>query len=86
MKFRDLIKKKSFWAAIAGAAVLILQLFGIKAELPYINEIISGVCAVLVALGLLTAADKSAIDEELKIKKDGTHEKEDEPPEKDGKQ
>lgn len=66
MKLKELIKKKGFWAAVAGAVVLVLQLFGIKAPLPYVNEIISGFCALLVAFGLLSATDKEKIDEELK--------------------
>ena len=70
MKLKDLIKKKGFWASVAGAVVLILQLFGIKAPLPYVNEAVSGFCAVLVMLGLLSATDKEKIDGELKKKED----------------
>ncbi len=66
MKLKELIKKKGFWAAVAGAVVLVLQLFGVRAPLPYVNEIIGGVCAVLVAAGLLSASEKEQIDEELK--------------------
>lgn len=65
MKLKELIKKKGFWAAVAGAIVLLLQLFGIKADLPYVNEAVSGFCALLVALGLLSATDKERIDGEL---------------------
>lgn len=66
MKLKDLIKKKGFWVAVAGAVVLAAQLFGIKIELPYINEAISSLCAVLVALGLMSATDKEEIDNSLR--------------------
>ena len=68
MKLKDLIKKAGFWAAVSGIVVIVLQMFGVKAPLPYVNEILSGVCAVLVMLGLMSAADKSRIDEELEKK------------------
>ncbi|MDR2201642.1 MAG: hypothetical protein LBP26_02595 [Clostridiales bacterium] len=62
---KELIKKKGFWAALAGVIALVCQIFGVKASLPYVNEILSAVAAFFVAVGLLTASDKKRIDDEL---------------------
>ncbi len=70
MKFKELIKKKSFWAAVSGAVVIILQLCGIKIDAPVVNEIILGVCSLLVAVGAMTVSEKKDIAGGLGKKED----------------
>lgn len=62
---RKLLKKKSFWIAVSGAAVIILQICGIKIDAPLVNEIILGVCSLLVAVGFMTASDRTEIKKGL---------------------
>jgi uncharacterized membrane protein len=62
---KDLLKKKGFWAAVAGLIGLVTQLTGLKIDAPAVNEIINGVCALLVVLGLMTAADAAAARKEI---------------------
>ncbi|MCL2675863.1 MAG: hypothetical protein FWE84_04685 [Firmicutes bacterium] len=55
---------KTVFISIAGAIVLLLQVFGLKIDAPYVNEIIEAVCAVLIVLGVVTAAKPKADEDE----------------------
>lgn len=39
--------------AILGSILLILQTVGIKVDILYVNELVSGICALLVLIGVL---------------------------------
>ena len=55
MKEKMLKKLKSvkFWLSLSGAAVIVLQLFGLKISAPYVNEVVSAICSVFVILGIM---------------------------------
>ncbi|MCL2061227.1 MAG: hypothetical protein FWH03_01190 [Firmicutes bacterium] len=48
-------KKKSprFWAALAGAALILLQAFGVKIPAPVVNEVIAAISALMVLFGFV---------------------------------
>ncbi len=47
------IKTKKFWVSFAGIIIMLLQLFGVKVDVPYVNEVVNSICAVLILIGLL---------------------------------
>ncbi len=55
----DKLKNSGFWVAIVAFVIMLAQLFGVKIEAPYVNEIINSVCAVCVALGIGASKSKS---------------------------
>ena len=61
---RQKLKSKKFWLSLAGVTVMLLQLFGIKVDGPYVNEIVDSICAVLILIGLIDPqTDKGDHDE-----------------------
>lgn len=57
------IKTKKFWISFAGVLVLMLQLFGVKVDAPYVNEIVDSICAVLILVGLMDGTAKNEQNE-----------------------
>ena len=54
------LKSVKFWLSLAGAVVIVLQLFGMKISAPYVNEVVSAICSVFVVLGIMVPdADES---------------------------
>ena len=49
-----------FWAAIAGALFIVLQLFGVRIPAPVVNELLACVSAVLVLLGFMPKKDNKS--------------------------
>lgn len=47
------MKNYGFWISIVSAILILLQAFGLKIDLPYINEIVSAVLGLLVILGIV---------------------------------
>ena len=47
------LKSVKFWLSLSGAAVIVLQLFGLKISAPYVNEVVSAICSVFVILGIM---------------------------------
>ena len=52
-------KTKKFWLSFAGVIILMLQLFGVKVDAPYVNEIVDSICAVLILVGLMDGGSKN---------------------------
>lgn len=54
------MKKISYKVVIStvGAIILILQNFGVKIDVEYVNEIITGIAGVLVTIGLIAPEQK----------------------------
>lgn len=50
---KNKIKTKSFWIGLAGAVIMLLQAFGLKINVPVINEVISSLCAIAILLGVM---------------------------------
>ncbi|MGN1099183.1 MAG: hypothetical protein ACI4S9_02465 [Christensenellales bacterium] len=50
---KNIIKTKRFWLAVGGVIVLFAQFFGLKIDADYVNELISGVCGILIMLGIM---------------------------------
>lgn len=50
---KDKLRSKRFWLSLCGTVIMLLQLFGVKIDVPYVNEIINSICAVLVLIGLM---------------------------------
>lgn len=57
MNLKEKMKNKGFWVSLASAVIVVLQACGLKLDLPYVNEIITGVLGVLVVLGIVSDAD-----------------------------
>lgn len=49
-KFRNY----GLWVSLISAVIMILQAMGLKFDLPYVNEVITSVLGVLVALGIIS--------------------------------
>ncbi len=49
------LRSKKFWISFAGIVIMLLQLFGVKVNAPYVNELLDSVCAVCILVGLLDA-------------------------------
>lgn len=62
------MKKISYKVVIStvGAIILILQNFGVKIDVEYVNEIITGIAGVLVTIGLIAPEQKEENKEEQK--------------------
>lgn len=60
------IKTKKFWISFVSIVIMLLQLFGVKVDAPYINEVVNSICAVLILLGLLDPGQDDPI-----VKDDG---------------
>ncbi len=58
MKLKNLIKSYSFWTALAGALVILVNslgaVFGFQIEEKLISDIVMAVAGVLVAFGIVT--------------------------------
>ena len=52
-KWLSKIKSVKFWLSLTGAVVIVLQLFGLKISAPYINEVVSAICSVVVVLRIM---------------------------------
>ena len=87
MKEKMLKKLKSvkFWLSLSGAAVIVLQLFGLKISAPYVNEVVSAICSVFVILGIMVPDNREDLPGEVneeenpgKTDDDAGEEKEDE--------
>ena len=57
---KDKLKKKSFWLAVMGLVIMILQACGVKINVPVVNEAIAGVSGFLVMLGILVDDKKNS--------------------------
>lgn len=57
------LKSKKFWISFTGIVVMLLQLFGVKVDVPYINEIVDSICAVCILVGLLDAPKDETIED-----------------------
>ncbi len=62
MKFKDRIKTVNFWTTLSAAVILLLQTlgkaFGFTFSADLVNDIIMGVCGVLVVLGVVLPEKK----------------------------
>ena len=62
-KFKQTIKKYSFWTGLSGAVVLLVnalaKCFGFEIDNKLIEDIIMSVCGVLVALGIVCVPIKT---------------------------
>lgn len=65
---KEKIKTKSFWLSVVAAVVLVLQNVGLKIDVPYINQIVESLCALMIVLGIFTAPSptKKADDSDKK--------------------
>lgn len=70
MKIKDILKKKRFWVGVAALVAVVLQLCGIKVDTPIINELILGVCSLLVAVGFMSATERNEVKKEFDEKSD----------------
>lgn len=58
------IKTKKFWISLVGIVIMLLQLFGVKVDAPYVNEVVNSICAVLILIGLLDPVQGDPIDKD----------------------
>ena len=50
---KEKLKTKSFWLSIVGAVIVLLQAFGLKVDVPVINEVITAICSVAIVAGVM---------------------------------
>ncbi len=51
--FKEKLKSKTFWLALSGAIVVFLQTAGVKIDAPYVNELVTAFCGILVVAGII---------------------------------
>lgn len=51
---KERFKNYGLWVSLASAVVMLLQAFGLKFDVPYVNEIITGILGFLVACGIIS--------------------------------
>ncbi|MBE5730762.1 MAG: hypothetical protein E7350_02265 [Clostridiales bacterium] len=56
-------KTKKFWISLVGMVVLLLQLLGVRVDVPYVNEVVNSICAICVFVGLLDGGSEKKTDE-----------------------
>lgn len=70
MKFKDRIKSYSFWTALSGAVVILVQAiakcFGFQFEEEIVSDIIMSICGVLVVFGVVTMPNKKEENNDIK--------------------
>lgn len=47
-------KNYGLWISLASSILMLLQAFGLKFDMPYVNEIITSILGVFVALGIIS--------------------------------
>lgn len=50
---KERFKNYGFWLSLASGIIILMQAFGLKVDVPYVNEIITGILGVLVILGIV---------------------------------
>ena len=50
---KEKLKTKSFWLTVVGAVIMLLQAFGLKINVPVVNEIITALCSVAIVMGIM---------------------------------
>ncbi len=73
---KNKFKTKKFWVSLSGMLIMLLQLFGVKVNAPYVNEVINALCGVCVLVGLM-ADDKKTQNETSETQIDNTNSEED---------
>ncbi len=79
MNLKNLMRSYSFWSALAGALVILINSIGNVAgfhiQEDYITDIIMGIAGVLVAFGIVTlpvsTKEKESKDENAQLEQDG---------------
>lgn len=51
---KDKFRNYGLWISLISAVLMILQSMGLKFDAPYVNEIITSILGVLVALGIIS--------------------------------
>lgn len=51
---KEKFKNYGLWVSLISSVLMILQALGLKFDVPYVNEIITSILAVLVALGIIS--------------------------------
>ncbi len=51
---KEKFRNYGLWISLISAVLMILQSLGLKFDLPYINEVITSILGVLVALGIIS--------------------------------
>ncbi|MBR2970185.1 MAG: hypothetical protein IKC48_00065 [Clostridia bacterium] len=68
-------KTKKFWISLVGMVVLLLQLLGVRVDVPYVNEVVNSICAICVFVGILDGGSEKKADESAQENTDCTAEK-----------
>lgn len=67
-------KSKKFWISLVGMVVLLLQLLGVKVDVPYVNEVVNSICAICIFVGLLDGGSEKKADEGIQDNNDSNGE------------
>lgn len=60
MNIKDKIKQKSFWVSLISGGVILLRCFGVGFSQPEVDAVVSAVCALLLALGIISGKSSSS--------------------------
>lgn len=74
---KNKFKTKKFWVSLGGMLIMLLQLFGIKVDAPYVNEVINALCGVCVFIGLLSGDEQKSQTETSEPQSDNSNSEED---------
>lgn len=69
---KEKLKSKTFWLTLVGAVVVLLQAFGLRVDVPVLNEVITAVCSVAIVAGVMI--DDTKKKEETSTKDNSTTE------------
>ena len=66
---KEKLKRKTFWLSIVGSVVVLLQAFGLKIDVPVVNEVITALCSVAIVTGvMIDDTKKKEMEEEPESK------------------
>lgn len=72
LKLKEKIKNYGFWISLISSVILLVQAFGVKIDVPYINEIVTAILGVFVTLGIISdpSTGSGYLDEDKKNKQE----------------
>ncbi|MGI6701009.1 MAG: phage holin [Christensenellales bacterium] len=58
MNIKNKLRNYGFWLSVISAALMLIQAFGVKVDIPVLREALISVCGLLVMLGIISDPDK----------------------------
>lgn len=58
MKLKDKVKNYGFWVSIISEIIILVQLFGLRIDVPILKEVLLTICSLMVTLGIISNPEK----------------------------